>query len=188
MHRTDIKVCTIGASQVGKTSLIRGLAGYSFDPAEAPTIAIDLFLLPRKKSMRLSLWDTAGQERFQTIVRNYYRDASILVHVFSWDLEQSLDHLRDGPLEATRRHVLVGNKLDIMGDARQMARRAKRFAQRHKMRLLLVSAKTGEGLTELRDHLDDLALEIAEETAGDDHFQLTANPLYKADWRRCCFS
>ena len=157
----DVKVCILGASQTGKSSLLKAIAGRPFDSGEPPTIGIDLIMLPQDGDVRLCLWDTAGQEQFRAIVRGYFRDAHILVHVFSTDLDSSLDHLRtDTLLIGHIRHVLVGNKTDLSA-SEHLLREATRFAKRHKMPLMLVSAKTGAGVSELHDHLLEIAADLA---------------------------
>lgn len=79
------KVVIVGASGVGKTTLIRTYVdGRPPDTREQPTIGVDF--IPIRRTMgghvfTVQLWDTAGQERFLAVVQTYYRGCAAIIGV-----------------------------------------------------------------------------------------------------------
>jgi small GTP-binding protein len=73
------KICTIGRSHVGKTSLIIRLIYDKFSDVDA---TIGVSFLTKKytdQTMLLHFWDTAGQERFDSMLPSYLRDAHVIL-------------------------------------------------------------------------------------------------------------
>ena len=73
------KVCILGASGVGKTSLVRRFVKSIFDDKYLSTIGVKI----EKKSVRidhtevlLNIWDVAGEEEFFQIPKSYYAAAA----------------------------------------------------------------------------------------------------------------
>ena len=86
-NEVEIKIITLGASGVGKTSLIKRIKFGIFAEKNEGTIAIDYFIVKKKyKNLMISLryQDTNGQESMQGIIPNQYiRDSQIVLLVFS---------------------------------------------------------------------------------------------------------
>lgn len=77
---TTLKLLVIGASSVGKSSLLLRFTDNAFlSPEEtSATIGVDFKVKQierRGRRWKLSIWDTAGQERFRTLTSSYYRGA-----------------------------------------------------------------------------------------------------------------
>lgn len=77
---TTLKLLVIGASSVGKSSLLLRFTDNAFlTPEEtSATIGVDFKVKQierRGRRWKLSIWDTAGQERFRTLTSSYYRGA-----------------------------------------------------------------------------------------------------------------
>lgn len=71
-----VKVCFVGSSAVGKTSLIRQFMGESFTEDISTTIGYDFTFKDRKIGefcVRFQLWDSAGQERYRAISPIHYK-------------------------------------------------------------------------------------------------------------------
>jgi len=69
------KILIIGATAVGKSSLLVRFTDNIFNECFLPTIGVDFKIKTvemDKKVVKLQIWDTAGQERFMTITRSYY--------------------------------------------------------------------------------------------------------------------
>ena len=76
-----IKVCFIGSSGVGKTSLIRMLTNHEYSNDVASTVGYDFTFDDRVISgyrVRYQFWDSAGQERYQAISPIHYKSIIIL--------------------------------------------------------------------------------------------------------------
>ncbi len=94
MRPVKIKTVLLGASGVGKSSLLQRYIHDSFSVAHIPTLGCaygerrTMVDSKDSKSVVLSIWDTAGQERFQSLTRNFYcRNAWAAVICFSLDDE-----------------------------------------------------------------------------------------------------
>ena len=89
-----IKICIVGESGVGKTSMLYQYVFKKFDPNSRPTIGCDFSTKLKStvdgKSIRLQLWDIAGQERFNAVSKMYIRGALGCVIVASSQDEVSL--------------------------------------------------------------------------------------------------
>ena len=83
-----IKIITLGASGVGKTSIINRIVRNEFNANQITTVGIEKNSIERtykKKNliMNLTFVDTAGQERFQySLPKSYIRESHIVLLVF----------------------------------------------------------------------------------------------------------
>ncbi len=87
-----VKVCFVGSSMTGKTSLIKRLMGNTFMGDTVTTIGYDFSFHDRlvdDLSVRYQLWDSAGQEKYRAISPIHYKsnvlmilDADIVVIVY----------------------------------------------------------------------------------------------------------
>lgn len=67
------KVCLIGESQSGKTSLLRSLMGdSSWIEDYSPTIGANVQHLKLNETKEVEVWDCAGDERFKGLDECYY--------------------------------------------------------------------------------------------------------------------
>jgi small GTP-binding protein len=73
-----IKVCFVGESKVGKTSLINRLKGEEYRENTISTIGYDFAFEDRTidgMNIRFQLWDSAGQERYRAISPLHYKSS-----------------------------------------------------------------------------------------------------------------
>ena len=81
-----MKVALLGASGVGKTSILHRYAYNNYTKDKEQTIgasfATKKVKIDESKYVQLNIWDTAGQERFESIMPMYYRDADIIIIVY----------------------------------------------------------------------------------------------------------
>jgi Ras-related protein Rab-5C len=122
MKPLDGKVVLLGATSVGKTSIIaRAVAGFYY-PGQEPTVgtsfSVKTIPLPTR-TVKLWIWDTAGQERFRTLGSLYYQGAQAVILVFSLAEEGTLTEAERWAGEVKERFesapllYLVGNKMDL---------------------------------------------------------------------------
>ncbi|KAJ1886323.1 Vacuolar protein sorting-associated protein 21 [Kickxella alabastrina] len=122
----QIKVVLLGEAAVGKSSLVLRFVNDEFQENKEPTIGA-AFLTQKVRLddsvLKLDIWDTAGQERFHSLAPMYYRNAQAAVVVYDITRASSLDRAKSWIKELQRQAnpniviALVGNKLDLAGDA-----------------------------------------------------------------------
>lgn len=156
MEPIEVKVCIIGDSDVGKTSLSMRYCHGQFPDNSSPTIGAS-FLQKRVEidgtELSLQIWDTAGQERFRSMAPMYYRGAKAAVLVFDVSNEDSFHHavtwLKDLKVHADPEVVIVlaGNKCDKAQSVD--AKKIENFAHAIEAKIVKCSALTGQGIDEV---------------------------------------
>ena len=88
-NEVEIKIITLGASGVGKTSLIKRIKFGTFAEKNEATLGVDYFVVKKKYQNKnimilLKYQDTNGLESMQGIIpQQYIRDSQIVLLVFS---------------------------------------------------------------------------------------------------------
>jgi len=139
------KIVILGASAVGKTSIILRYLSGKFRPISESTIGAayssKLVIDKDGNKEKIEIWDTAGQERYKALVPMYYRDAHGALIVYDITDKQSIKeaHQWVNELKSKGPHnikiVILGNKLDLIEGYPQ----TNDFIDSH----YYVSAKTG---------------------------------------------
>ncbi len=163
----EIKVCIIGDTDVGKTSISSRYCHGEFPENSTPTIGAS-FLQKRVvqggTEISLQIWDTAGQERFRSMAPMYYRGAKAAICVFDVTNEESFNRilawLRDLKAHADPNVVIciAGNKCDKQCVVNLSA--CEELATSIGAQFVKTSALTGEGINELFDALSKQIAEI----------------------------
>jgi small GTP-binding protein len=126
----EAKVVLLGATHVGKTSIITHAVANFYDPNQemtvGPSFSVKMINL-ENRTVRLLIWDTAGQEQYRTLGSLYYHGAQSIILVFSLVDKDSLTDAERWAAEV-RSHFdvvpplyLVGNKTDL-ADKRTISR------------------------------------------------------------------
>lgn len=164
----NAKVVIIGDTKVGKTSILHRLTENDFQDGTMATIGsclTEMTYTIDNEQIDLKIWDTAGQEQFKSMVALYYRDASICILTYSIDNSdsfQSLSNWYNDVIESASvapKFIVAGNKSDLEEDRQVTNEEADIFATRISAMLFKVSAKTGEGISELFQYAARLAYE-----------------------------
>mmetsp|Transcript_674 Transcript_674/g.1222 ORF Transcript_674/g.1222 Transcript_674/m.1222 type:complete len:204 (-) Transcript_674:62-673(-) len=148
------KICIIGQSGVGKTSILRRFIDDEFEEKQMSTIGVDFkvkYVDIGGKKVKLAFWDTAGQERFKTLTSSYYRGAHAIILVYDQSSEDSFNHLEFW-LEEVSKHatvtdavkMLIANKVDAPCSVERA--RGEDFAMSRAMLFIETSAKTKVGI------------------------------------------
>ncbi|XP_076449390.1 ras-related protein Rab-22A-like [Babylonia areolata] len=85
MQMRDVKVCLLGDSGVGKSSIVMRFVTGTYRPALESTIGASFMsksLVVDGTGYRFQIWDTAGQEKFRSLAPMYYRGAAAAVIVY----------------------------------------------------------------------------------------------------------
>lgn len=158
---SECKMVILGDQGVGKSSITYRYVENKFRESVGPTIGAQFqqlkTTLKNGNTLRINLWDTAGEEKFRSMLPMYYKDARgalITYDIGSLKSFESIDYwvnaLDDNVKKDNCVMVLVGNKLDLDEDQKQVSRDiAQKYADNNNMLFFEVSAKTGEGVGEL---------------------------------------
>ena len=149
------KVCMLGATGVGKTSLVSRFVTSLFSDKYLTTIGVKVDRKPvvaDGADVTLMLWDIYGEDEFQTVKESYLRGASGYLLVADGTRQLTLDTARE--LQTTAERVmgqvpflLVLNKADLADGWRMDDRALWRLAESG-WSVVKTSAKTGEGVEE----------------------------------------
>ena len=158
-----IKILTLGATQVGKTSIVLRYSEDKFNYNKIATIGIDFKIKIIKKGnerIKVSIYDTAGQERFQNIVKHYYKGANgvlLIYDITKRDTFKNLDFwikdLEDNSDIDNLFIYLIGNKNDMENKREVSWVEASNHAKEKKLPYIEVSAKTGNNIQKLFDEV-----------------------------------
>jgi small GTP-binding protein len=120
------KVCIVGDSEVGKTTLVNQYLKRRFVADAQSTIGSNFFVkyvkIPEVKHlMTLQIWDLAGQPRFKWVRFAFYKGASGIVYAFDLTRRDTLDSLINWKEEVESKigvvpNIFVGNKRDLLSD------------------------------------------------------------------------
>ena len=147
------KVCMLGATGVGKTSLVSRFVTSLFSDKYLTTVGVkvDKKIVPLDgEEVMLLLWDIYGQDEFQTVRSSYLRGASGYLLVadgtrqLTLDTAQELQKTAEGVV-GTVPFVLVLNKMDLADEWRVDDRALWRLAESG-WSVIKTSAKTSEGV------------------------------------------
>jgi Ras-related protein Rab-11A len=134
-HRDyTLKMCLIGPSGVGKTSLWMRFNNRTPTKEEMKaTLGVEFYSMyyqteQDQKTIQTNIWDTAGQETYKAVVRAYFRGSNAFLAVYdvcsirSWnELTADGGHIGRAQDEARDAIVMViGNKIDRPEKDRQV--------------------------------------------------------------------
>jgi small GTP-binding protein len=140
-----------------------------------------------KSHTRIKLFDTAGQEKYQSMTAGYIRKSHIILACFAVDSADSfghmpkwLKHVSDTCQESGVIVILIGTKSDLRdgnGDGLISLHEIENFADENHLSYFETSAKSGAGVQELLDAMEQSAQKFREAPDG----KLEPNPGTK-----CC--
>ena len=152
------KLIFLGDQSVGKSCILNRFMNDTFSEDYQATIGLDFqsknFQIDNQ-DIHLLLYDTAGQEKFRSLIPMYTRDANIILLVYDIACKESFVHLPDWIKDLTNINkdevifALVGNKKDLEGKREVTVEEGQKVAQENDFIFQEVSAKTGEGFSDL---------------------------------------
>ncbi|MHA2004838.1 MAG: Rab family GTPase [Candidatus Thorarchaeota archaeon] len=152
------KMVLIGEGGVGKTSITVRYTENRFDENMKMTIGVNFAskeVILEDGSVRLMLWDLGGQPRFRDVVAGYFKGSRVALAVYDANRYFSLERLTDW-IERVRDNapecqlIFVGNKIDERQNGQGVSLDdGREFATKYGAACVEVSAKTGEGISEL---------------------------------------
>ena len=161
----QIKLAIIGDSAVGKTNFIFRFIDNLFSSSYVTTVGFDykskIVKLPKsKKRVKIQIWDTAGQEKYRSLAKIFYKDARIIILVYSIENLKSYESLKDYWYQEVKTnglsnviYAVVGNKNDLYNNAQVKEKDAMEWADSIGAIFQLTSAKSNSGIDLLFSNL-----------------------------------
>jgi small GTP-binding protein len=145
-----MKVILGGDSGVGKTTLVTQFIENQFNPNFKTTIGVNIL----KKTLHYDkfntdiefmIYDAAGQQVFEKVRQTYFLNASAGFLVFDVTNPDSFKSIESWYREVKKASpecllILVGNKIDMVGERRVSSDVAKNLAKKYKMKYIETSA------------------------------------------------
>ena len=157
------KICIIGDSKVGKTSLISFFNGESFNDIYEPTQNNDLIkkkINYKNKEIELYIWDITGNEKFRIINKLFYKNSAIIIFVYDITNKNSFENIKNywyndvqTNIDTKPMMVILGNKSDLYEAEEVNEEEAIEYAKSIKSKFKIVSAKNGFGLNNFIEEL-----------------------------------
>jgi small GTP-binding protein len=170
-YKHNFKFIVIGASGVGKTSLVKRLVEDQFIPETAGTIGVEYIATTLEvdgQPIKLQIWDTAGQEKFRSIAKSYFRHAVGVILVFDITSRKSFEDLSvwlndvHQLCDSNAAITLIGNKLDLGNQRAVTSADAQVFAANHQTIYIETSARGGDNVAEAFQRAAKLVYDRAE--------------------------
>ena len=152
------KLIFLGDQSVGKSCILNRFMNDTFTEEYQATIGLDFQsknVQIDNQDIHLLLYDTAGQEKFRSLIPMYTRDANIILLVYDISSKESFLHLSDWLRDLTNIKkedvifAVVGNKTDLDDRREVTSEEGENFAKEQQFIFAEVSAKTGDGFSEL---------------------------------------
>ena len=152
------KLIFLGDQNVGKSCILNRFLNDTFIEDYQATIGLDFqskSVQIDNQDINLLLYDTAGQEKFRSLIPMYTRDANIILLVYDISNQESFSHLPDWVKDLTNVNldevifVIIGNKIDLEDKRVVTLEEGKKFAEERGFLFQEISAKTGDGFSDL---------------------------------------
>ena len=152
------KLIFLGDQNVGKSCILNRFMNDTFTEEYQATIGLDFQsknVQIDNQDIHLLLYDTAGQEKFRSLIPMYTRDSNIILLVYEINNKDSFTHLPDWLNDLSNVNkddvifALVGNKIDLEDSRKVSTEEGKNYANENGFLFHEVSAKTGEGFSDL---------------------------------------
>ena len=152
------KLIFLGDQNVGKSSILNRFLNDTFIEEYQATIGLDFQsknVQIDNQDIHLLLYDTAGQEKFRSLIPMYTRDADIILLVYDITNKESFENLSLWLKDLTNINFdeaiicIVANKIDLNEKRVVNLEEGEKFAEEHDFIFQEISAKTGEGFSEL---------------------------------------
>jgi small GTP-binding protein len=168
-NQITLKICIVGNSGVGKTTLLHQYLSKTFKTNVQTTIGSNFFVkylrLPEIYNLiALQVWDLAGQARFRWVRNAFYKGAKGIVYVFDITQKNSFEVLMNWKQEVETvvgvvPCVLVGNKTDLLNHGI----RTVSVQESESLTKELSATAFFETSAKLGTNVDDVFLKLAEE-------------------------
>uniref|UniRef100_G3MT14 Uncharacterized protein n=1 Tax=Amblyomma maculatum TaxID=34609 RepID=G3MT14_AMBMU len=155
---TEVKVCLLGDSGVGKSSILQRFVYNTFNSSAESTIGASFMmknLVLHDRTFKFNIWDTAGQERYRALAPMYYRGAAAAVIVYDITSMDSFNAVqswvRELQLHGEQNIALgiAGNKCDLEDHREVSLATGESYAHQHGAVFVETSALKATNIQEL---------------------------------------
>ena len=150
------KLVLIGDTCVGKSCILVRFSDDIFDDNYVTTIGVDFrfkTMVVKNKIVKIQIWDTAGEERYRSITTAYYRGAAAIIICCDCTNQESFNNVKNWIEEIGKYtdkdsvdKIILMNKCDLIEERCVKKEEIDKFEKENKIKVLEVSAKTGEGI------------------------------------------
>jgi small GTP-binding protein len=148
------KVTTVGASAVGKTSIILRYTTGKFREYYTPTLGADFSVKSMQfgdDKVRLQIWDLGSQDFLGSVRAGYYQGTRGVVYMFDVTRPNTLEELWEWKSEVdshTRgvESLVVANKTDLETEREVSKKEGEALAKKFKAEYIETSVKLNEGV------------------------------------------
>ena len=196
-NEVEIKIITLGASGVGKTSLIKRIKFGTFAEKNEATLGVDYFTVKKKYQNKnimilLKYQDTNGLESMQGIIpQQYIRDSQIVLLVFSnintlnEVINRWYSFYKENANIDKSKFILIGNKKDIFGDEKEeIERQGSQFAEEIDAHFITCSAKSADNMDNLERYILTEAKKFIDENEKKIVDKLKLNNINRIDTKK----
>ena len=196
-NEVEIKIITLGASGVGKTSLIKRIKFGTFAEKNEATLGVDYFVVKKKYKNKnimilLKYQDTNGLESMQGIIpQQYIRDSQIVLLVFSnintlnEVINRWYSFYKENANIDKSKFILIGNKKDIFGDEKEeIERQGNQFAEEIDAHFITCSAKSADNMDNLERYILTEAKKFIDENENKIVDKLKLNNINRIDTKK----
>jgi len=158
----NFKLVLLGDTAVGKSSSVERFVKNEFFEFQQPTIGAAFLTQSVQLDdviVKFEIWDTAGQERYRSLAPMYYRGAAAALVVYDITSFESFRGAKTWIEELQRQGSsdivigLAGNKCDLEEKREVQNEEAKSYAQENRCIFYEMSAKTGENVQNMFQHI-----------------------------------
>ena len=205
-HNPEIpkfKLIFLGDQSTGKSCILNRFMNDTFTENYQATVGLDFQSKNVKidnQDIHLLLYDTAGQEKFRSLIPMYTRDANIILLTYDIAKKESFDNLPKWLNDLTNIDfskiifALVGNKIDLERERQVTKEEAEEYAKKNNFIFREVSAKTGEGFSELfyNDIFEQIRTKFRPGSAGikmeveEIKYKLDEEKIVDTPKKKCC--
>jgi len=115
VHTTKAKICFVGQSGVGKSSLLSLLQGRKISKETNPTVGLEIEDSVLSGS-KVNIWDFGGQERFKFMWQDFLKGAGLAILVCD-STEDSIEKTKEIYRKFSRyigsKIIAIANKQDL---------------------------------------------------------------------------
>lgn len=166
-----LKICMVGATGVGKTSLVSRFARSIFTDKYRTTIGVTIErrdIRHGDQTTQLVIWDLSGEDEFQNVQPAYFRGAAGYVLVIDGTRPETIEtalalKARLQSAVGNLPFVIAINKSDLIGTLESGGRELERV-EKFGWMTVHTSAKTGAQVDEMFGKLVDAIHETRERT------------------------
>ena len=190
LHKYIFRICLLGDSGVGKTSLLTRYCDEVFKEKYSNTIGVDFRVVTLKFKdilAKVHIWDTAGQERFKSIAVNYFRTSNGFIFCYDITNKKSFESIQKwvelafSNNDSHKVNFLIGNKCDLKDKRDVNIEEGENFAKTNNFSFIETSARDNTNVDKVFQFFTYRLISYYEKNKEDYQGDQTERRLSKAE-------